>query len=157
MLTRKKPLVRKKPLLPGTKRMKQRRRAIGNPTQAQQAHQDLQRAHGCAFCHLLGFSFRGLQNGMSPCGPTRVHHRTTGDLHGNKQLSQDDTVALGDWHHQAVLMERYPSVDQMRDRYGPSLQEHKKAFLEVIADHLGERSTAVLQRWQDAQLEDYTP
>lgn len=133
--------------------MKRRYRAIGNPTAAQQAHQDAQRADGCAFCRMLGFSFYGLQDGMSPCGPTRVHHRTTGDLHGNLQLGQDFTVALGDWHHQGLLMEHLPTIPLMRERFGPSLQHHKRAFLEVIADNLGERSTAALQRYQDERIE----
>ncbi len=147
-----KPMVRKVPLKPSTKRMKSRKRAIPAPTQAQQVHQDAQRADGCAMCRLLGFSFRGLQEGMSPCGPTRVHHRTVGDLHGNLQLGQGDTVALGDWHHQGVLMLRLPTVDLMRDKFGPSLQHHKRAFLDVIADNLGERSTAALQKFQDARI-----
>lgn len=142
--------------------MKRRYRAIGTPTKAQQARQDAQRAHGCAMCHLLGLSFRGLQQGMSPCGPTRIHHLTTGDLHGQKQLGQDFTVALGDWHHQGILMENTRSVfqpygflstNEMRNRFGPSLAHHKRAFLDVIADNLGERSTAALQRWQEQQIE----
>lgn len=140
--------------------MKRRYRAIGSPTKAQQARQDAQRAHGCAMCRLLGFGFRGLQQGISPCGPTRIHHRTTGDLHGQKQLGQDFTVALGDWHHQGILMEdhrsfhlRFLSGDEMRVRFGPSLHHHKRAFLDVIADNLGERSTAALQQWQEQQIE----
>lgn len=141
-------MIRHKPLLPGTKRMKRRHRACGAPTKAQQAHQDLQRAHGCAMCLLLGFA-------RDACGDVTVHHRTTGDLHGQLQLGQDATVGLGNWHHQGVLKESHPTVDAMRDRFGPSLQLHKRAFVDVIADHLGERSTAALQKWQEAQLEDF--
>lgn len=139
-----KPLVRKTPLRPGTKRMRSRHRAIPAPTQAEQAQQDKQRAHGCAMCLLLGMA-------RDACGPVRVHHRTTGDLHGQKQLGQDATVGLADWHHQGVLKPEYPTVDAMRAKYGPSLAHHKKAFLELIAEKLGERSTAALQRWQDGQ------
>lgn len=144
-MIRTKPLTRKVPLRPGTKRMKQRHRAIGSPTKAEQAHQDAQRAHGCAMCRLMGL-------GKDACGPVRVHHRTIGDLHGNKQLGQDATIGLGDWHHQGVLMARFPTVEAMRERFGPSLQLQKKAFLDVIADNLGERSTAALQAWQDQQI-----
>lgn len=140
--------------------MRRRHRAIGSPTRSEQAQQEAQRAHGCAMCRLLGFSFRGLQEGMSPCGPTRIHHRNVGDLAGNKQIGQGATVALGDWHHQGILMEdrssfhlRYLTRDAMRDKFGPSLAHHKRAFLEVIADHLGERSTAALQAWQIEQIE----
>jgi hypothetical protein len=153
---RSKPLTRKVPLRPGTKRMKSRHRACGAPTIAQQAHQDAQRANGCAMCRLLGLSFRGLLEGMSPCGLTEIHHRTTGDLHGQLQLGQDDTVGLGAWHHRGALLFAHPTVDAMRDRFGPSIQHHKKAFLDVIADNLGERSTAALQRWQDNQLAPVT-
>jgi len=152
-----KPWVRKKPLLPGTKRMKSKHRACGPPTKAQQAHQDLQREHGCAMCLLLGLA-------KNACGPVRVHHRTIGDKHGQLQLGQDDTVGLGDWHHQGILMEdrasfhlRFLSRDAMRDKYGPSLAHHKRAFVELIAEKLGERSTAALQKWQDDQLPDATP
>ncbi len=147
-----KPMTRKVPLRPGTKRMKSRRRAIPAPTVEQQHHQDKQRADGCAYCHMLGFSFRGLQDGMSPCGVTEIHHCTTGDLHGQKQLGQDRTIALGAWHHRGVLMEHLPTRALMRDRFGPSLAHHKTAFLDVIEDNLGERSTAALQAFQDARI-----
>lgn len=123
--------------------MKRRYRAIGNPTKAQQAHQDAQREHGCAACHLRG--------NRQACGPVRVHHRTTGDLHGQKQLGQDETVALGDWHHQGVVLEHY-TVQSMRDAFGPSLHHHKREFVNWLQDRLGERSTAALQQWQDQQI-----
>lgn len=138
-------LVRKKPLQRSTKRMRQRHRACGAPTKAEQAQQDSQRAHGCAMCLLLGLA-------KDACGPVRVHHRTIGDLHGNKQLGQDCTVALGDWHHQGVLMSQFPTVSGMLANFGPSLHHHKRAFLAFIAEKLGERSTAALQAWQDEQI-----
>jgi hypothetical protein len=123
--------------------MKRRYRAIGSPTKAEQAQQDLQRADGCAACHL--------RHNRYACGPVRVHHRTTGDLHGNKQLGQDCTVGLGDWHHQGVPLPGY-SLDQMRDEFGPSLHHHKRDFLNWLQDTLGERSTAALQRFQDERI-----
>lgn len=125
--------------------MKKRFRAIGNPTKAQQAQQDAQRAHGCAACLLRGNRTFG--------GPVRIHHRTVGDLHGNKQLGQDCTVALCDWHHQGVLMPHLPTEKRMREVFGPSLHHHKRDFLAWLQDRLGERSTAALQRWQDNQIE----
>lgn len=133
--------------------MKRRRRAIGNPTKAEQAYQDAQRAHGCAMCRLMGIDFGSLPDGYSPCGMTEIHHRTTGDMHGQKQLGHDATVALGSWHHRGELMPGRRTVDAMRDRYGPSLAHHKKDFLCLIWDVLGERSTAALQRWADEQRE----
>lgn len=125
--------------------MKRRHRAIGSPSRAQQAHQDAQRAHGCAMCLLLGLH--------QACGAVRVHHRTTSDLHGQLQLGQDHTVALGDWHHQGVPLPGH-TIDLMRERFGPSLHHHKRAFLDLLLDKLGERSTAALQQWQDARITD---
>jgi hypothetical protein len=120
--------------------MKRRWRACGSPTKAEQAQQDAQRAHGCAACHL--------RKNKRACGPIRVHHRTTGDLHGNLQLGQGATVGLGDWHHQGVPLEGR-TIEQMRDEFGPSLHHHKRDFLNWLQDTLGERSTAALQRFQD--------
>lgn len=150
-LVRRTPLQRKTPLKPGTKRMKRRHRACGPPTAAQQEHQDAQRAHGCAMCHLLELDFGGLPAGVSPCGRTAIHHINTGDLAGNKQLGQGDTVGLGDYHHQGRPKPGFNSAS-MRAKYGPSLFDNKRAFLDLIADQLGERSVCALQRWQDAQL-----
>lgn len=131
--------------------MRRRYRAIGAANKAQQAAQDAQRAHGCAACLLRGNRRFG--------GTVRVHHRTTGDLHGQKQLGQDFTVALCDWHHQGILMVdrgsfhlKFMSPDQMREAYGPSLHHHKREFLNWLQDELGERSTGALQAWQDEQI-----
>lgn len=127
-----------------TKGLRRRYRAIGNPTKAEQAQQDLQRAHGCAMCLLMGHE-------RDACGPVRIHHRTVGDLHGNKQLGQEHTVGLGDWHHQGIPHEGL-QADEMVRRYGPSLHGQKRDFLNSIQDMLGERSTAALQAWQDQQI-----
>lgn len=142
------PLKRRKPLRPGTKRMKQRHRAIGAPSAEEQAQQDAQRAKGCAMCHLLHAL------GLAKRCPSwvRIHHRTTGDLHGNPQLGQDKTVALCDWHHQGVLLEGY-TVLGMLLAFGPSLHHHKRAFLTVLRDHLGDWSTGALQLYQLEHME----
>lgn len=124
--------------------MRRRYRAIGSPTQPQQRQQDLQREHGCAMCRLMGFQ-------PDACGYTTIHHRTIGDLHGNKQLGQDCTVGLGAWHHMGIPHAGL-QAEAMREAFGPSLHHHKRDFLAVIADHLGERSTDALQRWQDAAI-----
>jgi hypothetical protein len=145
------PLVRRTPLKPSTKRMKRQHRACGRPTPEQQEHQDAQRAHGCAMCRLLGLDFKDLKPGMSPCGRTQVHHRTTGDLHGQLQLGQDETVALGDYHHEGTPKPGYNNAS-MRAKFGPSLALHKRAFVDLLEEKLGERSTAALQRWQDERI-----
>lgn len=145
-MTRTVPLLRKTPLKPGTKRMKRRHRACGPPNATQQAHQDKQRRHGCAMCLLLGLE-------RDACGRVAIHHCNVGDLAGNLQRGQDDTLGLGDWHHQGIPKSGFNLVS-MRAKYGPSLFHHKRAFLDLIAEKLGERSTAALQRWQDAQLDE---
>lgn len=83
---------------------------------------------------------------------TEIHHRNTGDLHGQKQLGQHATVALGTWHHRGVPLPGF-TVDRMREVFGPSLHHHKRDFVNWLQDVLGERSTAALQRWQDEQIE----
>lgn len=119
------------------------RRAIGSPTKAQQEKQDAARALGCIACRVRGMAVQ--------CGPTRIHHRTTGDLHGQKQLGQDFFVALGDWHHQGIRRPGW-TQDAMTACYGPSLHHHKRDFVEWLQDALGQRSTAALQRVQDELL-----
>ena len=136
-------LTRKVPLRPGTKRMKRRYRAIGNANAAQKAYHDAQTAAGCAFCLLVK---------CRQPNRTELHHRTTGDLHGQKQLGQGCTVGLCAYHHRGELRHDTPSVDAMRAKYGPNLKDHKRDFLNVIEDNLGERGTGALQRWADQFL-----
>lgn len=142
-----KPLQRKTPLQPGSKRLKSRHRAIGAPTKAEKAQQDKQRAHGCAMCWLLG-----VVTGLA----VRVHHRTLDDKHGALQLGQDATCGLCDWHHQGVPRPGF-NTEAMRVKYGPSLYHHKRAFVELLLTLLGERSTAALQRYQDDLIAGRTP
>ncbi len=122
------------------------RRAIGSPTKAQKAYQDRVRneVNACVMCLLLGCP--------EQCGAVRLHHRTLDDKHGQLQLGQDKVVLLGDWHHQGVLMEAYPTVDLMLARFGPSFHHHKRAFLQAVADKLYASGTEALQDLQDAML-----
>lgn len=136
----KKGLTRRVGLKPSGKRMRSMYRAIGSPTAEQQRHQDAQRAHGCAACHLRKNRNQG--------GVTEIHHRTCGDLAGQKQLGQDHTCALCSWHHRSVPLPGM-QAEAMRDAYGPSLALHKRDFVEWLQDVLGERSTAALQKFQD--------
>jgi hypothetical protein len=50
-------------------------------------------------------------------------------------------------------MPQYPTRDLMRAKFGPSLHHSKRAFLDVIQDNLAERSTEVLQRWAESQMQ----
>ncbi|MGG6461419.1 Ref family recombination enhancement nuclease [Solilutibacter silvestris] len=119
------------------------RRAIGNPTKAQQAYQDQARTLGCIACKVR-------KNRKQP-GPTEIHHRTIGDLHGQKQLGHDKVIALCSWHHRGELIGTMSS-DAMRDRFGPSLARHKRDFMEWVQDVTGERSTSGLQAIQDGLI-----
>lgn len=125
-----------------TSRLKSRGRAIGTATAAEQRYQDAARLLGCIAC---------LVRGCEPCGPVRIHHRTTGDLHGQLTLGHDAIVSLGDWHHQGIPRNGLQAA-AMREIHGPSLHHHKRAFVEWLQDTLGERSTDALQRFQDARL-----
>lgn len=129
------------------------KRAIKSATKAEQAYQDAARAFGCVVCR-----FR-IANGMQDakygqCGPTHIHHRNTGDLHGQKQLGQHAVVALGAWHHDGVPP-LFWSDDEAREVFGPSFK-FGRDFREWTADCFPdwpERGTAAWQRWYDEQKE----
>ena len=121
------------------------KRRIGRATREEQAKQDRQREHGCAVCRVLELSIA--------CGPVEIHHRTIGDLHGNPQLGHDCTVGLGSWHHRGVILPGYTG-ETMRLAFGPSLASSKRAFLDLMQELFGERSTQPLQDWQDAQIQE---
>jgi hypothetical protein len=127
------------------------KRAIGNPTKAQQAYQDAARALGCMVCRYRIAA--GLQRPGTSCGPVHIHHRNEGDYHGNPQLGQSFVVALGAWHHDG---DQFPgrSRDQMREAFGPSFKHHARDFREWTADVLPGmgRGTEAWQAYQDAQL-----
>ena len=129
------------------------KRAIPRPTAAQQAHQDAQRAVGCAVC------LYRIQHGMQStwCGPPEIHHRTIGDMHGQKQLGQDATVCLGSWHHRGQTLPLL-GLNDMRWHFGPSFALHARDFRVWTADVLGDdlRGTEAWQNWQDAQIRKHT-
>jgi hypothetical protein len=115
--------------------MKRRYRAIGNPTKAEQAHQDAQR----------------LRQNRLQAGVTEVHHRTCGDMHGQKQLGQDQVVSLCAWHHDGVQI-LGQTIEQMRQAYGPSFKHHARDFRIWTDDAIGGRGTEAWQRYQDELL-----
>lgn len=126
------------------------KRTIPRPTRAQQAHQDAQRAHGCAVCR---FRFaQGAQ--MTVLGDVEIHHRNEGDMHGSRQIGQHATVALCRYHHTGVLLTGH-TRDAMRRIYGPSFALHARDFRlwtqDVLPDFEG-RGTERWQAWQDAQI-----
>jgi Recombination enhancement, RecA-dependent nuclease len=102
-------------------------RALPAPTRAQQARQDAARAMGCIACLM-----RGLR-GEDQCGRTEIHHQNLGGYAGQKQLGQDQTVALGAYHHQGVLLRGLGLADMAR-RFGPSLKRAPRAFRAAFGD-----------------------
>jgi hypothetical protein len=126
------------------------KRAIGKPTKAQQAYQDAARELGCVVCRYR--IERGMQHALG-CGPTHIHHRNLGDLHGQKQLGHDSIVAMGAWHHDGDQLSG-KSRDEMRAMFGPSFKNNAKDFRAWTADMLPgyPRGTEGWQRWQDEML-----
>jgi len=123
-------------------------RAIGSPRKADRAYQDQVWAlNACVMCLLLG--------NKEQCGYLTMHHRTLDDKHGQLQLGHREVLLLGAWHHQGVLLEDSPTIDLMRERFGPSLQHHKVAFVEAIAERLYTTipRTLALQELQDSLIE----
>jgi len=137
------------------KAMKSRKRAIAAPTKAEQDYQDRARALGCVVCR-----FR-IEAGMqSPtwgqCGATHIHHRNTGDLHGQKQIGQHAVVALGSYHHDGVIEIDMPpmGMDDMREIYGPSFKHAAdfRAWTAEVLPGMG-KGTEAWQAQQDKYLQ----
>jgi hypothetical protein len=129
------------------------RRAIKPATKAELAYQAEARALGCVVCRYR--IEHGLQARIvGQCGPTRIHHRNVGDLHGQPQLGQHAVVALGDWHHQGIAIPNVTTTG-MRTVYGPSFQAQAREFRMWTADVLPGygRGTEAWQRYQDELLE----
>ena len=127
------------------------RRAIKAATVAEADYQDRARALGCVVCRWL------LDHGWklpSQCGYTHIHHRNTGDLHGQKQLGQNEVVAMGGWHHDGVLLPGY-TTETMRETFGPSFKATPRDFRVWTDDVLPGygRGTEAWQRYQDELLE----
>lgn len=121
------------------------RRAIKSATKAEQSYQDAARALGCVVCRL--------RRCRQP-NATHIHHRNTGDLHGQKQLGQDCVVAMCAWHHDGEQLEGY-TRDAMRDEFGPSFKATPRDFRVWTDDVLPGygRGTEAWQRYQDELLE----
>lgn len=126
------------------------RRAIGKANKIEQAYQDAARSLGCIVCRWR--SEHGMQREKAgQCGPTRIHHRNIGDLHGQKQIGQWAVVALGDWHHDGIPV-MFWGDDEMRDVYGPSFK-FAKGFRCWTADVLPDIQSRGTEAWQEVQDE----
>lgn len=115
-------------------------------TKAEQSYQDAARALGCVVCRRMGWA--------QP-NETQIHHRNTGDLHGQKQLGQDCVVALCAWHHMGTPCPPWQR-DEMREAWGPSFAASPRDFREWTADVLPGygRGTEAWQKLQDEYLEE---
>lgn len=139
-----KPWYRKKPLMPGKKRMKQGR-STGNPTIAQQARHDAIREKGCIVAILRGV-VSGEEGDTFPCA---IHHCTIGGKHGAKRRGHDFVLGLNDWSHQGYPVMGW-SAEKCREVLGPSYAIEPLAFrneigrddylLQKQAEFLGETS-----------------
>ena len=125
------------------------RRAIKTGTKTELAYQAAARALGCVVCRYR------IEHGLQPrmvgqCGPTRIHHRNVGDLHGQRQLGQQAVVAMGDWHHQGIPMPGV-SAQGMYTVYGPSFHAQAREFRAWTAEVLPGygRGTEAWQAYQD--------
>ncbi len=91
------------------------KRSIPAPTVAQKTRQMLIREIGCAACLLDG-------HGRTPC---EIHHLND----RGRNISQDHTVGLCEWHHRGVPRGALrPS--EMEALAGPSLARAPRAFHE---------------------------
>lgn len=125
-------------------------RAIGSPNKAERVYQESVWAlNACLMCLLRGNRIQ--------CGHLTMHHRNLDDKAGQLTLGHMEVLLLGAWHHQGVLLPEYPTIELMREQFGPSLQHHKVAFLEEIGTRLyvvpGARTQA-LQDLQDKMIEE---
>jgi hypothetical protein len=116
------------------------------PTKAQQSYQDAARALGCVVCR-----FRGHVQG----GTTEIHHRNSGDHHGQKQVGQDAVVALCSYHHRGLPIHGW-SMARMREFFGPSFALHARDFRVWTQDVLPGYGlgTEAWQQKQDEYLEE---
>jgi hypothetical protein len=129
------------------------RRAIKPATRAEQSYQDACRALGCVVCRFrIAHGMQDARDGQ--CGWTHIHHRNTGDLHGQKQLGQGAVVAMGGWHHDGVLFFGETN-ESMRERFGPSFAATPRDFRVWTDDVLPGygRGTGAWQVYQDELLE----
>lgn len=91
------------------------KRAIAKCTPEQQARQDKCRNFGCIACIRDG--------NVNLCGSDEIHHLTV----SGRTISQDHTIALGQWHHRAICKNGFTST-QMERKFGPSLAKGSKTF-----------------------------
>ena len=87
--------------------------STGTPTKAEAARMDAIKAGPCVACHLRGVA--------SWC--PEVHHL----LSGGRRIGHMATVGLCAWHHRAVISFACTGTE-MRDHFGPSLNEGSKPF-----------------------------
>jgi len=106
--------------------------STGKPTKTEAARMDAIKQGVCVACH---------QRAIPSYAP-EIHHL----LSGGRRIGHMATVGLCQWHHRAVISWGCTG-QEMREFYGPSLNEGSKTF------HAEFGSDAVLLGYQDALLE----
>jgi hypothetical protein len=96
------------------------RRAIPKCTPEQQERQDKARACGCTSCRV--------EMCAQPL-PTEINHIAE----RGRQIGQDYTEALCQWHHRGICVNGMTSRDMTRE-YGPSLAKNPRAFVDSYGD-----------------------
>ena len=87
--------------------------STGTPTKAEAARMTAIKEGPCVACH---------QRGVSSWCP-EVHHL----LSGGRRIGHMATVGLCSWHHRSVIAFGCSGAE-MRDHFGPSLNEGSKPF-----------------------------
>lgn len=111
-------MIRRKPLAPGTKRMRSGR-STGAPTKAQAARFLAIKEIGCIVC---------LSQGVTRAA--EIHHMTCGGLHGQKRRGHDFTIGLCPWHHRGE--NAFGSAALGDAAYGPSYAREPRKFRETF-------------------------
>lgn len=87
--------------------------STGKPTKTEAARMDAIKAGPCVCCH---------QRGLFSWAP-EIHHL----LRGGRRIGHEATVGLCAWHHRSVITFGCTGAE-MRDHFGPSLNEGSKPF-----------------------------
>ena len=87
--------------------------STGKPTKAEAARLDAIKQGPCVACHQRGL----------PSWCPEIHHL----LSGGRRIGHMATVGLCAWHHRAVISFSCTGAE-MRDHFGPSLNEGSKPF-----------------------------
>lgn len=119
-------MIRRKPLAPGTKRMRSGR-STGAPTKAEAARIVAAKEGPCMACEV--YARRNGQYRRCDAHGCDYHHMKSGNVRRGHLFG----VGLCAWHHRMVPSEGY-RVTEMRAYFGPSLMDGSRLFRETYGD-----------------------